>query len=195
MMQAAELSPGEPHFQDELANSYSDLAVGLMKENDATTASQVATVAVSSAQHAIKMSPSNLTFYKTYARVLLNLAAYQPQLLPEAQKVLEAAHQLAPTEPKILYNLALLNLTLDPATGLHQLEETVQLKPNYEAARMSLASAYLSASDSAKAAEQYRYVLEKIQPNNLDAQAGLERIATASASRSQTTPSSKPKKP
>jgi tetratricopeptide (TPR) repeat protein len=122
------------------------------------------------------MNKVHLNFYKTRIRVFVALSAVDPRYLDLTQKTLIEALKLAPTDAKLWYNLALLNDQLGNKTeALTLYEETIKLKPNYEVARMALGQLY-EASDSAKALEQYDYILKYINPQNSTAQEKLEKL-------------------
>lgn len=176
---AIKISPTEPTFYDDLANTYSRVAVALAKQDDATSAAEFANEALKTSDMMLALSPTNLVLYKTQARVYMNLAQIDPKFLINAKATLQKAALRAPTDPKIRYLLGLVEVSMDEDTaGLADLELTIQMKPNYEAAYLSLGEEYekLGQNDKAKAA--YQHILKEIQPNNLDAQ---QRLASLSA--------------
>jgi putative inorganic carbon (hco3(-)) transporter len=191
LQQASTLEPSEATFTDELSLAYARLAIAVLDSSqDATAASQIAQRAIATSDQTMELNPVHLNFYKTRVRVLLTLAPYRPSFLTEAVKTLQTARELSPTDPKLLYNLALIQLTQPQlaSEGMRNLEKVIQMKPNYEAARMSLADAYQKEGQTQKALENYKYVLTNIQPNNITAQTKIKEIESgnsASTSASQ----------
>lgn len=95
----------------------------------------------------------------------------------QAEQVLEYASQLAPTDAKIWYNIALLQLSQGQAeTGKTTLEKTIALRPKYEEARMSLAELLAQQGDLQSAIDHYRFILESIAPGNTIAAEQVELL-------------------
>jgi putative inorganic carbon (hco3(-)) transporter len=157
----------EPLYYDSLSLAVAQTAVSFAQtEAGASQAQQFAQKAVEYSQAAIGGNNVHLNFYKSQIRVFIALSAIDPQYVNAAQQSLVKAIQLAPTDAKLWYNLGLLYDQLDKKDVAQEIyEKTIDLKPNYEAARMSLAILY-EASAPAKAREQYDYVLTRINPNN-----------------------------
>jgi putative inorganic carbon (hco3(-)) transporter len=157
----------EPLYYDSLSLAVAQAAVAFTQsEAGASQAPQFAKKAVEYSQAAINGNKVHVNFYKNQVRVFIAISAIDPQYVSAAQQSLVKAIQLAPTDAKLWYNLGLLYDQLgnkDVAQEIY--EKTIELKPNYEAARMSLAVVY-EASAPAKAREQYDYILTHINPNN-----------------------------
>ncbi len=183
---AYEIGGSEGIFAEELGETYSWLSAAFADAGEATAAAMYRQAAVMKANEMMATNPNNLNFYKTKTRILATLSPQDPELLNEAESVLNAASELAPTDPKVRYNLGLIKLSVNNIEGAQtDFEQSVQMKPNYEEARTSLAKLYLEQGKLDKALEQYQYILDKIQPANIEAQQEVVRIqqtlATASA--------------
>ncbi len=164
---AVQIAPNEVTFQDSLAATYSRIAAAFAEQGDATSAAQVAIEAINTSDKMLSLSPANLNLYKTQARVYMNLAQLEPKLLTKAKTTLEKAIDLSPTDPKLRYFLALVEMSMgDTDQGLSDLEKTVEMKPNYQAARLSLAEQYRQLGKKEEAKQQYEYILQKIQPDD-----------------------------
>jgi O-antigen ligase len=73
------------------------------------------------------LNPYHLNFYKSRAKIYLTLS-----MNVEAAKELVKARALAPTDPKLAYNLGLVYTRLnDPVKAEAQLQDTIALKPDY----------------------------------------------------------------
>ena len=67
---------------------------------------------------ALRLNPQQLNFYKTQARVYIQLAQIDAAILPLASRTLSLAIPRAPTDPKLHYNLALVRLSeAEQSTG------------------------------------------------------------------------------
>jgi O-antigen ligase len=177
--QAIKDNPQEATFYDELANQYASYAVPYAEQGktEQTKALMLSAEEVSDAT--IKLNPRQLNFYKTRARVFITLAQIKPEFLHNAKETLLDAQKLAPTDPKLVYNIGIVELSLNEnEAGVNHLKQAIELKPNYESARMQLAAAYENAQNYEGALEQYRYIVENITPNQPLA---LEKIASISA--------------
>ncbi len=119
---AVKISPREAIFHNQLALGYADLGI------------VPATIAESN--RAIALSPANVNLLRSQAGIYLKLAISDPKYLGSAKNTLILASQKAPTDAKLLYNLALIYMRTnetDKSIGL--LEKTIEMKPNYKEAK------------------------------------------------------------
>jgi Flp pilus assembly protein TadD len=169
----------EATFYDELANQYALYAVAYAQQEQTAQAQALMIAADEMAQTVHKLNPRQLNFYKTRTRVYITLAQIKPEYLETAKQILVDARSLAPTDPKLVYNLGIVEISLsDIDGGIASLKEAVELKPNYESARLQLAIALEGQGKTDQALEQYRYIVENINPTHEEAQA---KIASLSA--------------
>lgn len=177
--QAISKNPQEALFVDTLASEYASYAVQFAQAGQATTAAQLATESVGYIRKTLELNSRQLNYYKTSARSLILLSQFDDQYLQAAQEVLTSARGLAPTDPKIIYNLGLVEIGLgNQEEGISLLEETVKLKPNYDTVRAQLAQEYEKRGEYQQALEQLKYIVEYINPNAADVQ---QKIASLSA--------------
>jgi len=177
LQKAVNLRPYEPFYYDELSLVAGSLAVGAAKQNQATLSSQLKEMAIASSDYSLKVSPYNVNFWKNRTRLFYSLAEIDDQYTQQALEALLMANKLAPTDAKIMYNLALVYAKLNQnETAIKTLEETIRLKPNYDHARYALALFYEEKKEITKAKEQLNYILEKINPNYQTAIEKLEKL-------------------
>ncbi len=182
MYKAIRLTPGEALYYDELAHHMAKTAVEVANASDATTAARIANTAVTLSETALSLNNSHLNFYKTRTRIFITLAQLQPDLLEKAKESLLAAIERAPTDAKLVYNLALVELGMGgEQKSMELLENAISLKPNYGAARLELAKQYIAAHRYADAQAELTYILEKINPGDIQSLQLLEDIASRSA--------------
>lgn len=164
---AVKLSPNEPVFRNDLSEAEALLAVGYAS-GSAELAKQFLDQTIKDADLVISQNPVNLNFWRSRIKIFLTLAVIDPDYYNQALGAFDQAISLAPTEPKLTYNLALVYNQLGQ-TGLAEqmLVKTLGLKPNYEAARNSLGSLYEQTNRPDLAREQYEYILEHLNPDNI----------------------------
>ena len=79
-----------------------------------------------------KLNPWHLNFYKSRAKALIDLAQLRPNYYQLAAQEIEQARQLAPTDPKLAYNLGLIYARLgDNQKAIQQIKDAIQLKKDY----------------------------------------------------------------
>jgi Flp pilus assembly protein TadD len=174
---AASKSSNEALFYDKLADTYGQLAVALAENKQASLAGQVVQEAIKTSDKTMELNPVHLNFYKSRAHLYIILAQLNPKFLDEAVTTLQKAQTLAPTDTKILYNLALILIEQGKADqGTKILEQVIVMKPNYDAARFSLGQQYEKQGKTEFAKDQYRYILENINPNSDNVRQRLENL-------------------
>ena len=158
---AVKTEPDEPVYKDELAVNLATLAQAFFLQNDASTGAQIAEKAILLDNQVIENHPNNIIFWKNRLRILYSLGTSDRQneekYLKEALRVLIKARELAPTDPKISYNLGLLlGQTGDLQEGIKILERTTELKPDYRDAYSALGLYYhqLAIGQTSAAASQ-----------------------------------------
>lgn len=177
LSRAVALAPKEPVFRNDLAEAEAQLAYAYASPS-ADMARQLTEQAVKDADLVVAQNPVHLNFWRSRVKIFLLLAELNPDYYNQALRSLEQAISLAPTDAKLIYNLGLLLNQLGQTGQAEQvLVQTVSLKPNYEAARMSLAELYRQTDRPALARGQFEYILKFLNPQNqaaLDSLAGLE---------------------
>lgn len=174
------LYPGEPVFRAELAQAQAQTAVALdaqiksasvPNQNQATPSAAVIRQAESQRDNyavqakdnivkALDDNPYNLNTYKTKAKVEIYLGSLDPQYYQSALSTLAKANELAPTDPKIVYNIGLLYDHLKkPALAETAYRKTLELKPNYDQARVSYIALLTDQNRLDDARTQYQALL------------------------------------
>ena len=170
LTQAIEKNPMEPIYHDEISNVLANIAVSFFNEKDEESAKKFASLALKESDIATSISPNNITFYKTSTKVNYTLSVLDPSFLARAVSSLEKASSLSPTDPKILYNLAILQSKMNNLPiGVKILENAVLLKPNYRDARFALALLYKDSGETQKAIDELNYILINLDPEDQEA--------------------------
>lgn len=182
LQQAVKTVPNEALYTDELAQTASEIAVILHQSGQAPQASQAANIAIELSNRTLNLNKVHLNYYKTRAKIFLNLATINPAFAIEAGATLDAAINKAPTDAKLWFNRALLTEQLGYKNeSLNIFERTIALKPNYENARYQFGQVLGNLGKFDEAKIQYQYILDHINPGNTTVQSALAKLATASA--------------
>ncbi len=176
---AAAKNPNEALFTDTLATEYANYTAQFAQAGEQTTAATLAAKSLSYIRKTLELNQRHLNFYKTSARSLIILSQFDDHYLQAAQEVLVSARALAPTDPKIVYNLGLVEIGLgNTQKGTDLIEESIRLKPDYDTARAQLATEYEKTGDYDRALSHLHYIVEYINPQATEIK---ERIASLSA--------------
>ncbi len=182
LQQSVLMSPDEPYFYEELAVTDARIAAALGSNENATAAAQFAQSAIDLSNQMIAMNPVNLNFYKSRTRIFSLLSQLDPKFIEKARENLVTARTLAPTDPKLLYNIALIDLGMDKRDeGIAELKQVLEMKPNYIQPHLSLAAEYEKDGKLDMAKSEYEYILKNIQQADPTSIEKLKQIATASA--------------
>lgn len=175
MLESISRSPNEALFFDTLSDDYAKLAVHFANIGEATAAAQMAEQTIAASNETLKLNDRHLNFYKTRARVMVTLSQLDEMYLEDAKATLLKAMELSPTDPKLVYTLAVIehtNENLDEAIRLYN--EAITLKPDYERPYLKLSEVYQSLEQYDKAVAPLETILEHISPGNAEV---LERIS------------------
>ncbi|MFH2085587.1 MAG: O-antigen ligase family protein [bacterium] len=132
---AVSYRPSLDLFHNALGEAYSMLAVNTgSSDNEATKAqaNRYASLAIKQALTTRKLNVYHLNDYKSRAKIYLWLAALDPQYYANAKDELIRARELAPTDPKLAYNLGLVYTRVnDLGSAEQQLKDAISLRPIY----------------------------------------------------------------
>ena len=169
--------PGEPVYHDELATITGHLAETALENREATAAGKFIKEAIAESGTALKTSPQNVSFWKTRTRIFFTLSQVDTSFIQDALDSITIAQELAPTDPKITYNLAILYGRADKNDkAVEYLKKTIDLKPDYRDAYIALAIFYEEAKQIYKAREMLELILKRIDPNDQETKERLEKL-------------------
>lgn len=178
---AATRSPQEALFYDELSSAYAMLALESAQQGQATAAAELASDAITMSNRALALNNVHLNFYKTRARVFIILSQLNKAFLEAARETLQAAIQRAPTDPKLWYNLGVVELSMNlQDEGFASMRQALELKPDYPDARLQLADSLFLAGRLDEARAEYEQALNLWQENER-ALKGMEAINASNA--------------
>lgn len=176
LQKAVLLAPNEALFYDELADSYAKIAVRFFETKETEMAQQYAQLAQATSEQALTLNPFHLNFYRSQSSIYSQLSVVDERFLELSKQTLIQAQAMAPTDPKLVFQQGLLELTAgDKLLAIATIERAVEMKPNYHQARYRLGLIFENDGECEKALEQYQYILSNIIPgdNNL-----IEKIET-----------------
>ncbi len=176
--------PDEPLYTDELAQTFSEIAARSAAGGQVAQASQAASLAIQLSDRTLNLNRYHLNYYRSRAKIFINLTTVNPEYIVEAGATLQAAIRLSPTDPKLWYNLGLIAKQLgrtDDAIKL--LQKTIELKSNDEDARYQYGLLLETVGKPQEAKSQYEYSVTHINPTNPVMIDALQRIATTSATK------------
>lgn len=160
-------SPKEALFYDTLSDNYADLAIYFATTGEATLSAEFANESLRASNQQMILNNRHLNFYKTKASVMTILAQIDEGFLQEAKETLLQATQLAPTDPKLIYSLAVVEHTqgnMDEALKLYK--TAIELKPNYVRPLLKVSEIYFGMEKYDEAIQPLDYILENITPND-----------------------------
>ncbi len=182
LLQAVNLNPREPLYYSELGYSEAGNAT-LQADQDATLSAQLKALAVQDTRRALQISPTNLSIVRTAIRSYFLLATIDSSFIAQTLSMLDTAMKLAPTDPKLPYNKAIVLQQLSEAStsaqlskqAIGQLQKAIELKPNYREAHLALAELYAATDQKDLAIEELNLVL-KLIPHDPEAEEKLKSL-------------------
>jgi len=179
---ARKLNSKEPLYPNKMAYNCAYLSVLFHKEGNTQETNNFACQAESLAKETISLNRYHLNFYRQQSQTYYLLSQIDPKFLENSQQLLLEAHHLAPINPKITYNLAVLAYNLnDLERGIDWLEKTTILKPDYQEAYYWLAKFYQENDQNNKALEALDYLLSHLNPDHQEGKKLLEEILKSPA--------------
>ena len=128
---AVELNKSEPFYQSELAYSAASAALAI-NGTDATLSAELKNQAIFITEKVLREHPKNVSYYRTAVRTYFELSSLDKKYIQTTLEVLNKAIALAPTDPKLYYNKALILHALNRKDEeVKVLQEALNLKPDY----------------------------------------------------------------
>lgn len=138
LKKASSINSAEPLYHDELGWNEANLAVLAITNKQQQLAVDFATNALAQSDQALKTSPKSLNYHKTRVKIYLKLAQIDQTYYKDALDSLKQATLLAPTDPKLTYNLGLVYYQLGQKQEAYEtLSKALVMKPAYNEARVA----------------------------------------------------------
>ncbi|RJR29766.1 hypothetical protein C4564_01645 [Candidatus Microgenomates bacterium] len=167
ILHAVALRPGEPVFIDEQSSIASGLFTTSLEAEDATAAAKFSREALAASNKTLTISRQNVNFWKNRTRVLYDLSLIAPEFTTEALESLTIARELAPTDAKIAYNMAILLGEAERFDeAIAELDRAIALKPDYRDVYIAQSIYYEQQGNTNAARKSLKLVLERINPDD-----------------------------
>ena len=170
------LRPYEPNYHSFASTVLAPLAVARYEDevnntdeenNTYTSSDELIRQAVASSDLSLRLSPGNVTFWKTRTRMFYTLSQIDRQYSTKALDAVLVAQRLAPNDPKIIYNAGIVyELNEDTESALERFKYALELKPDYKDAAWALAIFYEKDDNQEESEKWLRYILENIDPDD-----------------------------
>lgn len=168
LFKAHQLNPREPLYQSDLGNVLASAAIA-MDGSDATETAELKSEAIALTENSLKISPYNLSLWRTAVRTYYVLSINDPSYDQKTIDTINQAILLAPTDPKLYYNKALILMQQNKyLEAIEAMNKAIELKPNYREAKISLGEIYIKNKQPEQAIDIINQVLDAI-PNDPDA--------------------------
>jgi tetratricopeptide (TPR) repeat protein len=136
--------------------------------------------------HSLSVAPKNIFYWRTRAKMMYLFDTIDPDkgYYAKGVEAVEKAIRLAPTDPRLYYTYATIEMMHAKGTTVDSqkksflsglFEQAISLKPNYRDAYISLGQWYEQIGEKEKAKENYKIVIEKINPSDQEALDGILR--------------------
>ena len=163
LINAVKLSPNEAIYWSELSQSSAGIASKFHESGEDLSAREIAGYSLKEIDIAENLSPRNLNIRRDKYFVLLKLLPIDNNLLEIIKNDLLDAINLAPTDAKLYYYLALTYMRAgEDQKSMELLKNTIELKPNYKDARLAYAILLGEAGKKKEAVEELNYILKNI---------------------------------
>lgn len=167
LKEAIILRGDEPNYRDELSLVGSNLSLSLLENGEATRASELIHEAVDASNFALRTSPQNINFWKTRTKMYFALSVLDESFVQSALDSILIARELAPTDPKIAYNAAVIyGHAGKNKEAIEVLIKTIDLKPDYRDAYIALSIFYEEEKQTDNAREILELALKRINPED-----------------------------
>lgn len=175
LLSAYALNDSEPLFESDLGYAAAAASVALAEE-DATESARLKDEAGQYTDEVLRSSPKNVSLWRTAIRTYYELSLIDPKFEDKTLETVDNTIALAPTDPKLYYNKALILFQLGKKVdAVEVMKKAIEFRPNYREAHLTLGGFYLELSEKDKARAEAEFVLKMI-PNDPDALKLLEQI-------------------
>jgi len=186
LAQATFLNGNEPYYESELGYVAAQASLVLKDTQESTLSASLLDEAIDQTNQALHSSPKNVSLWRTAIRTYYVISAIKPEYVQKTLDTIDHTITLAPSDPKLLYNKAIILGTIDKnSEAIQTLQKAINLKPNYRDAYYALGLFYFDQKKTTEAVETMNKVL-KLIPNDPEALSqlvtwGKQGIATKAA--------------
>jgi putative inorganic carbon (hco3(-)) transporter len=177
LTQAITLIPNQALYYAEQSTALSAVAMAYTQDQDASTAAEFTKLAETQIEKSVSLSPSNISIRRLMFGIYVRLSTINEDYLKIARDRLFGTISLAPTDPKLYYNLGIADANLgNMEEASNNFAKAIELKPNYADARVQYAALLVHLKNVEKARYQLNYILTNIDPKNETARQALDNL-------------------
>ncbi len=174
---AIRLQPHQSVYYMERCISYSTLAMAFDQNKETTSAAQLSTLTSNDVQKVLSLSPQNVNLRRQVFGIFVRLSTIQEDYLQIARDNLTETIKLAPTDPKLYYNLGIADANLgETQKAINDFKKAIELKPNYIEPRIQYAALLVHLNQNQEAKTELEYILTNLDPKNETAQRALDNL-------------------
>lgn len=181
-VEAVALRQDEPFYYSELGWTQSNMVYSLMRQNDASTAAELAPLAEENARRAVEKSPNNINYWKKLADAYYNLSLFDEKGYAEKlSNAIDRTQTLAPTDVSTLLTLSTYYEHLGRLDdALRIVEQASKWKEDLGEAWYRLGELNFRKYQETKderyriLSEEYQYKATQLEPANEDFKRGYE---------------------
>jgi putative inorganic carbon (HCO3(-)) transporter len=175
---AQRLRKKEPFYTNKIATTCAYLAIAFHQEGNQEEANKFIVLAQDWAEKTIEANPYQVNFYRQQSQTYYLLSGLESKYQKSAYEMLALAHELAPINSKITYNLASLSYQKDNLDqAISWLEKTIELKPDYQDGYYWLAKFYQENNQADKAKEKLEFLINNLNPQYPETKNFLKKLA------------------
>ncbi|MCH8821630.1 O-antigen ligase family protein [Patescibacteria group bacterium] len=162
LQSAVRLRPDEPLYLSQLAVVEANLA---LEVDDEELSKQFEEDSLKHIEVALSIGPNNLGIWRDKLRVYFDLLKLDDKYFSDALTTAEKTGELAPTDAKLHYNLALFYLLDETDEGMQKSNETLEKvlgwRPLYHQARRQLVKNYIEQGKEKMAKDHLNFLLDE----------------------------------
>lgn len=164
---AIDISYNEANYWSESSLANAEIALLFSENNEYEKGLEFANIAIEESERSTYLSKNNVNFKKTQAGIYYKLLMFNDANIGKIEDVLKSAILISPNDPKLYYQLGLIELKQEKIEeAISNFEKSASLKSNYRDPRYALGSVYKEMGETEKANEIFKNILENIDPND-----------------------------
>jgi len=174
---ANRMSKNETVYASQLAIYHAKYAIELANSEDIPNAKLHLDESLRLLKLVENKSPYNVKVLKQSLTTYSDLSKFDTSLLSNELRLSQRLLSIAPSDASINYRHAIvLAKTGNVQESIVQLIKTINMKPDYKIAYKLLGYMYEDLEEYKRAEEQYKYVLENIDPNDKAFEEDLQKV-------------------
>jgi putative inorganic carbon (hco3(-)) transporter len=166
-IEAISLRKDEPFYYSETGWTQGAIVYSLVKDNDASSAANMAPAAAANGEKAVRQAPNNVSYWKKLADTYYNLTFFDKnEYTDRLKKAADRAYTLAPTDVSTLLVLSTYYQAVgDTERALKLVTQSTEWKPDLAEGWYKLGEVYAAKGEQERA-EEYQLRAQELEPGN-----------------------------